>query len=198
MFVSDNRTWYFPYDPEGYDVWEAFSFQGFIYWNQRNKKYKVGDILYMYASLPEQRVTHKAEVVETDVIYNPSLDNDSAFVLKEGFGTQPGTKCIKIMPLEKYKGIRVNYQFLKNIGLTNFQSPNTLTQEQIQEIEYINMKPYDTNYGRLELGDRVKTKSFGVGIVKEFDGDYVIVECDDRDHKFLYPSAVNRGYIVKE
>lgn len=198
MFVSDNRVWYFPYNPEGYDVSSAFSCQGFIYWHQGNKRYRVGDILYMYASLPEQRVTHKAEVVETDVIYNPSLDNDSSFVLKEGFGTQPGAKCIKIMPLEDYKGIRVNYWFLQNIGLENFRSPNTFTQEQIKKIESINMKPYDINFGRLEVGERVKTKAFGLGTVKEFEGDYVIIECDDRDHKFLYPSAVHKGFIVKE
>lgn len=39
---------------------------------------------------------------------------------------------------------------------------------------------------------------FGPGTVKEFDGDYVIIECDDRDHNFLYPSAVHKGFIVKE
>ena len=36
MFVSDNRVWYFPFDLESYDVWEAFRIQGFIYVPKKN------------------------------------------------------------------------------------------------------------------------------------------------------------------
>ena len=197
MQNNKNRIWIFPYDASGYDVDGAFSGQSFIYWHQGQPNYKVGDILYMYAILPEQRITHKAEVVEVDVIYDPTMDNDSLYVLKEGFGTIPGEKCIKIMPLAVNKGILANYQFLQNIGIGNFRSPNSLTREQIDEIERVN-KYYDINFGGLSIGDLVSHKSFGEGTVIGFEDTYVIIGYADGNRKFKYPSAVNRGFLVKK
>lgn len=47
----------------------------------------------------------------------------------------------------------------------------------------------------LEVGDIVIHKSIGVGTVMSIDDKYVIVKFADRESKFLYPIAFEKGYL---
>ena len=47
----------------------------------------------------------------------------------------------------------------------------------------------------LQAGDTVIHKSLGPGEVMAFDDKYLIVKFSDRESKFLYPSAFEKGYL---
>lgn len=57
--------------------------------------------------------------------------------------------------------------------------------------ETISRKPWET----IRPGDAVTHKSLGPGTIVAFDKDYLIVKFTDRESKFRYPSAFEKGYL---
>ena len=49
---------------------------------------------------------------------------------------------------------------------------------------------------KLVVGDVVKHKSFGRGVIKEIDGKYYFIEFKDKTSKFIFPDAIDKGYIT--
>ena len=49
---------------------------------------------------------------------------------------------------------------------------------------------------RLQIGDAVIHKSLGPGEVMALDDKYLIVKFSDRESKFLYPAAFEKGYLT--
>ena len=49
---------------------------------------------------------------------------------------------------------------------------------------------------RLQIGDTVIHKSLGPGEVMALDDKYLIVKFSDRESKFLYPAAFEKGYLT--
>ena len=49
---------------------------------------------------------------------------------------------------------------------------------------------------KLVVGDIVKHKSFGRGVIKEIDGKYFFIEFKDKTSKFIFPDAIDKGYIT--
>ena len=57
--------------------------------------------------------------------------------------------------------------------------------------ETISRKPWET----IRPGDAVTHKSLGPGTIVALDKDYLIVKFTDRESKFRYPSAIEKGYL---
>ena len=57
--------------------------------------------------------------------------------------------------------------------------------------ETISRKPWET----IRPGDAVTHKSLGPGTIVALDKDYLIVKFTDRESKFRYPSAFEKGYL---
>lgn len=57
--------------------------------------------------------------------------------------------------------------------------------------ECISRKPWET----IRPGDVVTHKSLGPGTIVSLDEDYLIVKFSDRESKFRYPSAFEKGYL---
>ena len=49
---------------------------------------------------------------------------------------------------------------------------------------------------KLVVGDIVKHKSFGRGVIKEIDGKYFFIEFKEKTSKFIFPDAIDKGYIT--
>ena len=45
------------------------------------------------------------------------------------------------------------------------------------------------------MGDKVVHKSLGEGVIVSLDENYLFVRFQDRESKFLYPSAFEKGYL---
>ena len=48
---------------------------------------------------------------------------------------------------------------------------------------------------KLKVGDSVTHKSFGPGIIKSMEGNRVTIDFGSRSALFIFPDAVNKGYI---
>ena len=48
---------------------------------------------------------------------------------------------------------------------------------------------------RLKVGEQVTHKSFGNGIITAIEGNYYYVEFKGRNSKFIFPDAIDKGYI---
>ena len=49
---------------------------------------------------------------------------------------------------------------------------------------------------KLVVGDVVKHKSFGCGVIKEIDGKYFFIKFKEKTSKFIFPDAIDKGYIT--
>lgn len=49
---------------------------------------------------------------------------------------------------------------------------------------------------KLVVGDVVKHKSFGRGVIKEIDGKYFFIKFKDKTSKFIFPDAIDKGHIT--
>ena len=61
----------------------------------------------------------------------------------------------------------------------------------VEEPEEEELEPWE----RLQVGDTVIHKSFGEGEIMAMDDKYVIIKFADREAKFLYPAAFEKGYF---
>lgn len=49
---------------------------------------------------------------------------------------------------------------------------------------------------KLVVGDVVKHKSFGRGVIKSIEGKYFFIEFKDKTSKFIFPDAIDKGFIT--
>ena len=54
---------------------------------------------------------------------------------------------------------------------------------------------YESPWEHLQVGTKVIHKSFGEGEIMDVDDKYVIVRFSDRESKFLFPTAFEKGYL---
>lgn len=48
----------------------------------------------------------------------------------------------------------------------------------------------------LKVGDKVIHKSFGKGVITAIEGSYYFVDFKGRSSKFIFPDAIDKGYIT--
>jgi hypothetical protein len=49
----------------------------------------------------------------------------------------------------------------------------------------------------INIGDKLKHKTFGDGVVVSFDGHYLVCRFDyNREKKFIYPDCFEKGYFI--
>ena len=49
---------------------------------------------------------------------------------------------------------------------------------------------------KLVIGDVVNHKSFGRGVIKSIEGKYFFIEFPGKTSKFIFPDAIDKGYIT--
>lgn len=76
MIMSD--SWIFPWNPKQYYLHEYFEKYDIVDWKQGNYKIHPGDNVYIYGSKPEQRICYLLHVVEVDIPYEQTI-NDEEF-----------------------------------------------------------------------------------------------------------------------
>lgn len=48
----------------------------------------------------------------------------------------------------------------------------------------------------LKVGDKVTHRSFGKGVITAIEGNYYFVDFKGRSSKFIFPDAIDKGYIT--
>lgn len=58
--------------------------------------------------------------------------------------------------------------------------------------------PTKKSWETLAVGDQVVHKSFGPGEITSLDKNYIVVSFSDRESKFMFPGAFERGFLFVE
>ena len=77
------------------------------------------------------------------------------------------------------------------------ETDNVISESEEQVIPDIPEEPEAMPWENLSVGDKVVHKSLGEGVIVSLDEDYLFVRFKDRESKFLYPSAFEKGYLSK-
>ena len=72
---------------------------------------------------------------------------------------------------------------------------NVISQSEEQVTPDVQEEPEIKPWEGLDVGDKVMHKSLGEGIIVSLDEAYLFVRFKDRESKFLYPSAFEKGYL---
>ncbi len=114
---SNISEWIIPANPKLYDHFGSFEKNGFIDWSQ-NVNFNVGDIVYMYSSQPESRITAKLAVEKIDLTFEEKID-DSDFYLSNNLEDKRKEKnrFARLRLVEKIDDDRLKYDELAKHGL---------------------------------------------------------------------------------
>ena len=98
--------------------------------------------------------------------------------------------------IDKHTGTVIG---LWDTAIDTAHQPGQYVQEEPEEetpeqVGYDEVDPWE----RLQVGDIVVHKSIGPGEVMSLDDKYIIIKFLDRESKFLYPSAFEKGYLSVE
>ena len=77
----------------------------------------------------------------------------------------------------------------------NDETDNVISESEEQDVPDIQEEPEVKPWEKLSVGDKVEHKSLGKGIIVSLDENYLFVRFKDRESKFLYPSAFEKGYL---
>ena len=77
------------------------------------------------------------------------------------------------------------------------EADNVISQSEEQVTPDVQEEPEIKPWEGLDVGDKVMHKSLGEGIIVSLDKAYLFVRFKDRESKFLYPSAFEKGYLSR-
>ena len=120
-----NEPLYFiqPCNPKYYDLEAAFiRDNGVTGWKQ-SRKVNVGDICYMYIANPVGAVKYKCEVVETDIPFEYKGEDVSI------------NKLMKIKLLKRIDNNKIDFKFLKSIGISLIRGPVSINKDMAEKID---------------------------------------------------------------
>ena len=86
----------------------------------------------------------------------------------------------------------------KNDIRNPIESSDPTTQEttvSVKSMEVDETKTSTKSWRGLCIGDTVAHKSLGPGTVMSLDDKYIIIKFRDRESKFFYPGAFEKGYL---
>lgn len=120
--------WFKPTDPKLYDHYKAFEELNVVTWKVEVKNIKVGDILYVYSTAPDKRITHKCIVEKVNVPREEEI-NDEKYVLSSKFDNtyEEGKNYVNLRLLQKLDEEGLELKDLQAHDLRNKQSMHRIT-----------------------------------------------------------------------
>lgn len=132
-------NWLKPTNPRNYDHHKALEELQVVTWKSGARNIKKGDSLYIYSTSPEKRITHKCLVEQVGVKREEIID-DNKYVLSSKFDNryEEGKNYVRLRLLETFPPKEeLGYAQLKEHGLNNKQSMNTISNELVAYIENV-------------------------------------------------------------
>lgn len=102
-----------------YDHASAFAKWGYIDWRQGNRKYNIGDTVYIYCTRPLKRVMYKTEVIKTHLTKD-QIQNDYEFWYhKDEYTNSLDGYFARLKLIEQVNRNELSLEILKENGLTS-------------------------------------------------------------------------------
>ncbi len=130
--------WIRAYNHKQYRVADFIRDNGFIDWHQSNH-FEVGDVVFLYITAPDSRLSFMMEVVRTDMSWEEAED-DSAYFISQAYydcwlRTREQTKYVRFGFLKELTSPALKLEYLKEHGLPSApRSPRRLYPEAVDYI----------------------------------------------------------------
>ena len=121
-------------------------------------------------------------------VFNSDLMNDAVYKFK-----RYEDASLEYTGINSHEGTVVGL-WDKTIDKKGGESINSSSSINSRDSSY-SSQPKPSAWEHLAVGDTVIHKSIGQGTVMSLDGTYIVVRFADRESKFLYPSAFEKGYL---
>ena len=168
--------WITSWNNDEYELHKHFSVYDKIDWdNTKNNKFKVGDIVYLYSSFPEQRIRYKTEVIKINVTPDEELDKHDCSLSSSPQSNNLAFRLKKIDSIDKEA---LNYKHLKLEGLNcSIRTPMKLTGQLLVYINSIWEQEEDV-YNEIENPDQYFEGALKKVYVNKYERDkYAREEC---------------------
>ena len=122
-------------------------------------------------------------------VFNSDLMNDAVYKFK-----RYEDASLEYTGINSHEGTVVGL-WDKTIDKKGGESRNSSSSRNSRDSSYSSQPEPFSAWEHLTVGDTVIHKSIGQGTVMSLDGTYIVVRFADRESKFLYPSAFEKGYL---
>lgn len=110
--------WMITYDRKQFDINGCLANIGSTDWPQLKNKFAVGDIVYMYCSAPEMRITHKLRISEINVPQERHISE--AKFLTNLFPGGASAPYIRLVPISESKSYKLRREYLLRNGMNQY------------------------------------------------------------------------------
>lgn len=138
-FTPRNMTyWIRAYNHRQYRVADFIHDHGFIDWGMHNH-FEVGDIVFLYATAPESRLTFMMEVTATGLSWRESVDDSAYFISQQAcdqwLSQRKQNRYVRFSFLKKLDNKALTFSLLMENGLGGApRSPRRLMPEAVDYI----------------------------------------------------------------
>ena len=125
------RYWIVPNDGALFKTEKALAMNnGLLDWRAGNRKFIVGDIVFLYKSKPESCIRHMLTVIKTDIEGNEVLDQKSCWTDYQNRRKRDEYKYVRLELLQTIQNDNLNIANLRKHGLrSNLQGTQTCSGE---------------------------------------------------------------------
>lgn len=125
--------WIRAYNHQQYRVTDFIRDHGFIDWGMRNH-FKVGDIVFLYATAPDSRLTFMMEVSAVNLTWQQSTDDSAYFISQQAYdhwlAHREQTRYMRLAFLKQLDSPALSFSQLMEHGLGGApRSPRRLLPE---------------------------------------------------------------------
>ena len=126
-------------------------------------------------------------------VFNSDLMNDAVYKFK-----RYEDSSLNYAGIDKHTSKVIGgWDTVKEIIEEDDETNDVIPESEEQDVPDIQEEPEAKPWENLNVGDKVMHKSIGEGIIVSLDENYLFVRFKDRESKFLYPSAFEKGYLSK-
>ncbi|WP_109402680.1 hypothetical protein [Proteus terrae] len=110
-------NWLIPSNNEVYNHIEAFKHLKIIDWTQLNNKFEIGDKVFIYASLPIQRITHVCVVDQINIDAKNKITDNEFWTSSDALNESKKGKYIRLRLLAELHLKNLDIKSLEKNGL---------------------------------------------------------------------------------
>ena len=131
------NNWIIPSNSNKFDLAKFLSkYDNEVDWKQ-SANFEVGDVVYIYSTKPEMRIRYKMEVIETNIPFDESLNDETCWTDKNEFNAGvENNRYFRLRLVKENKSSRLTIDELHMHGIKGWiQGPRKVSKDIIPFIE---------------------------------------------------------------
>lgn len=175
-------SWFITANNNIFDHHKAFKEEGFIDWSDnRRKKIKQGDIVYIYAGKPISKVQYQCEVVKTNITFTDHHDDRKYWVNPENFKSD--STFLRLKLIKKNDVVDMNPAWLLKYGIIKDMANLSTSGFEIKDKNAL--KAFEDVFSTIIKEERV------INVIPSGEINQEIMSQDSSIHYWIYAAGKN-------